>query len=79
MLGDSFIRSVFSRAAPLTQCCQNVPELSSHDCAVSLLVENPQTLHKVLKCSTVFGLANVLVYWQKLVKVKHLGLHFCGK
>ena len=65
-------------AVRLTQCCQNVPELSSHDGAVPLLVKDPQTLHKVLITSTVLGPADVLVDGEELVKVKHLGLHLCG-
>lgn len=62
----------------LTQCCQNVPELSAHDCAITLFVKHPQTLNKVLKRSTVLGLADVLVHGQELVKVEHLALHVCG-
>lgn len=63
----------------LTQRCQDVPELSTHDRAVPLLVKNPQALHKVLKRAAVLCPANVLVYGQKLLKVQHLGLHVCRK
>lgn len=63
----------------LTQRCQDVSELSTHDRAVPLLVKNPQALHKVLKRAAVLCLANVLVYGQKLLKVQHLGLHVCRK
>lgn len=63
----------------LTQRCQDVSELGTHDRAVPLLVKNPQALHKVLKRAAVLCLANVLVYGQKLVKVQHLGLHVCRK
>lgn len=63
----------------LTQCCQDVPELGTHDRAVPLLVKNPQALHKVLKRAAVLCPANVLMYGQKLLKVQHLGLHVCRK
>jgi len=66
----------FQRRLPaLTQRGEHVSELSTHDRAVALLVEHPQTLNKVLKRSPVLGLADVLVDGQELVKVQHFGLH----
>lgn len=59
----------------LTQGCQNVPELSSHDRAIPLFVKHPEALHKVLIGPAVLGPADVLVYGQKLLKVEHFGLH----
>ena len=48
-----------------------------HYCAIALLVENTQPLHKVLKCATVLGLADVLMNGQEAVEVQHLGRHVC--
>lgn len=64
-----------SEHVQLTQGCQNVPELSSHDSAIPLLVKHPEALHKVLIGPAVLGPADVLVYGQKLLKVEHFDLH----
>lgn len=68
-----------AHSVQLTQGCQNVPELSSHNRAIPLLVKHPEALHKVLIGSAVLGPADVLVYGQKLLKVEHFGLHVCVK
>lgn len=59
----------------LTQSSEDVSELSAHHCSVPLFVEHSQALNKVLKGATVFGLADVLMHGQELVKVQHLHLH----
>lgn len=70
-----FINLAHRESVPLTQGCQNVPELSSHDRAVPLLVEHPQALHKILIRSAFLGLADVLVHGQELLEVEHFALH----
>lgn len=52
-----------------------MPELSTHDRAIPLLVKHSEALHKILIGAAVLGPADVLVYGQELLKVEHFCLH----
>lgn len=61
----------------LTQGSEDVSEFSTHHCSIALFVEHSQALNEVFKCAAVFGLADVLMNGQELIKIQHLHLHFC--
>lgn len=54
-------------------------ELSTHDRAIALLVEDAQPFHKVLIGARVLVLGDVLEHGQERVKVHHLGVKLCGE
>jgi hypothetical protein len=59
----------------LAQSGQNVADLSAHDGAVTLLVEDAETLNEVLEGTLLLRLGNGLDVAQELVEVAGLGVH----
>lgn len=53
-------------------------QLSTHHCAIALLVEDTQTLHKILKGALVLVLSDGLEHGEELLKVQHFVIHFWG-
>lgn len=49
-----------------TQSDKNMAYLRSHDCAISLFVEDPQPLYVILKAALIFVLCNGLHHRQEL-------------
>lgn len=59
---------------PFSQRGEDVAELRPHHRAVSLLVKDPQPLHKVLKVALLFGAGHMLLHGQEAVKVQQLDI-----
>lgn len=59
----------------LAQSGQDVADLSAHDGAVTLLVEDAETLNEILEGTLLLRLGNGLDVGQELVEVAGLGVH----
>lgn len=60
---------------PLSQRCQHMAQLCSHDGAIAFLVKNPEPLHKILKVALIFCTGDMLQHWQEGLKVHHFSAH----
>lgn len=63
----------------LTQCWQNDTQLSTHHCAVALLVEDTQTLNVVLEPCLVWAVHDGLEHGQETLELYSLAGHVCMK
>lgn len=63
----------------LTQGGQHDTQLSAHDCAVALLVEDAQTLNVVLESGLVWAVDDGLEHGQETLEVYSLAGHVCMK
>lgn len=63
----------------LTQSGEDMAELSTHDGAIALLVEDTQTLNEIFIASLVLVVGDGLHHGQKLFKLDFLSIHLWKK